>query len=91
MTADTLSIEAYRECAPKRMVQREIVLDVIARARHPSSADIERFTHIPRTSVTGRLKELEQEGLIRKAGKKIDPWTKHKVYWYAVIEQGAGQ
>jgi DNA-binding HxlR family transcriptional regulator len=38
---------------------------------------------VERTSITGRLKELEDEGLIEKApNKKKDPWTGHEVYWY---------
>lgn len=82
MTVDALSIQAYRETASRRQVQRDMVLQVIDQARHPSSSDIARLTGLQRTSVTGRLKELEDEGIIRKAGTKVDPWTKKTVNWY---------
>ena len=86
MTADILSIQAYQETASKRASQREIIVKAVALAMHPSSSDIARFTHLPRTSVTGRLKELEEDGRIIKAGTKIDPWTKKTVNWYKVVE-----
>lgn len=83
MTVDVLSVQAYHSTASKRQVQRDMVLQVIDQAMHPSSSDIARLTGLQRTSVTGRLKELEDEGIIRKAGTKVDPWTKKTVNWYA--------
>lgn len=82
---DELSVEAYHATDAKRAAQREIILDVVAQATHPSSKDIERLTGIQRTSVCGRLKELEDENLIRKGGRKIDPFTKRTVSWYEVV------
>jgi len=82
MISDT-SLKAYSETIPERSEQREIIFNIICQATHPSSSDIARLSGIQRTSVCGRLKELENEGRIHKAKKKIDPWTKKTVYWYA--------
>lgn len=82
MIADT-SCEAYATTEGRRAEQARIILEVIGQAMHPSSADIARFTNIQRTSVTGRIRELEAQGLIFKAGKKVDPFSKKTVYWYA--------
>lgn len=87
MTVDPNSIKAYHEDAERLNPQRQIVLETIKNATHPSSADIVRLTGISRTSVCGRLKELENDGLIRKGDKpKIDPFTKKTVNYYVVIE-----
>lgn len=83
MTADALSIKAYYETQDKRAIQRAIILDTITKAMHPSSADLERLTGLPRSSITGRLKEMENDGIIYKAGRKKDPFTGKTVHWYA--------
>lgn len=90
MTVDALSVEAYQETESKREFQRTVILDTIAKAMHPSSADLARLTSLPRSSVTGRLKELENEGAIYKAGTKKDPFTKKTVHWYAVAWKVTG-
>ena len=86
MTVDPLSIEAYSDMDSKRECQQAILLYVIKRATHPSSADLERITKINRASITGRLRELEDAGKIAKMGKKKDPFTKVTVNWYGVVE-----
>ena len=87
MTVDINSIQAYHETVKERDSKRAIILETVRNATHPSSSDIVRLTGIQRTSVTGRLKELEEDGLIRKgATSKIDPFTKKKVHWYEVVE-----
>ena len=86
MVEDT-SIEAYESTVSERMAQRERVLEIVREAKHPSSSDIARFTRIPRTSVTGRLRELEQDGLIMKGGTKLDPHTGKRVKWYKIVEK----
>ncbi|WII06996.1 helix-turn-helix domain-containing protein [Methanomassiliicoccales archaeon LGM-RCC1] len=85
MTVDVLSLEAYASLGSTKEAQAQIILDTIRKARHPSSADIERLTKIKRTSVTARLKKLEDDGLIYKAGTKKDPFTHKTVNWYGVI------
>ena len=81
------SIAAYHASKEQCATKREIILNTVKEAYHPSSADIVRLTGIRRESVTGRLKELEKEGLIRKSDeKKIDPFTKMKVNYYLVVE-----
>lgn len=85
MAVDGLSVEAYHATESLRANQRRIILETVAQATHPSSKDIERLTGIQRTSVCGRLKELEDDKLIAKGGKKIDPFTKRTVSWYKVI------
>ena len=82
MVTDT-SIVAYHEDGPRLDSQRERVYEIVCQAMHPSSRDVARLMGVERTSITGRLKELEEMGLIEKAPeKKKDPWTGHMVYWY---------
>lgn len=90
---DELSITAYHEMGSKKQEQAEIVYEIVCRATHPSSSDIARLSNLPRTSVTGRLKELEEAGRIYKANTKIDPFTKKKVNWYAptINDKGAAE
>jgi len=83
---DPNSIDAYRSTVGLRDGQRMLVFDTIRQARHPSSADVARLTGLPRTSVCGRLRKLEQDGFIYKAGTKIDPFTKKTVNYYMVTE-----
>lgn len=80
---EATSVEAYIETAPQRELQREAAYRTVCLALHPSSSDIARFTGLPRTSVCGRLRELEKEGRIHKAADKIDPFTRKRVHWYA--------
>lgn len=87
MTVDQNSIDAYFQTADKRASQRKIILDTIRAFQQSSSSDIHAFTGIPRTSVCGRLKELEDEGVIYKAGTKTDPITNVTVNWYAEVKQ----
>lgn len=64
MTVDSNSIKAYYEDMDRIESIREKIFYVIGVATHPSSSDIARLTNIQRTSVTGRLRELEEEGRI---------------------------
>lgn len=80
------SIESYYSETPDKEVQKQIVFNAIKRTFHPSSRDIADATRLPRTSVTGRLRELEQDGTIFKADKKKDEITNKTVYWYAITE-----
>jgi len=80
---ESTSMKAYIETVDERKAQIELVFQAVCLARHPSSSDISRFTHLQRTSVCGRLRQLEQDGRIYKAGTKIDPFTKKTVNWYA--------
>ena len=86
MAVDINSIEAHHDVEESRDTKRMVIYNTIKQARHPSSSDIVRLTGIRRESVTGRLKELEEDGLIRKADTKIDPFTKRKVNYYVVVE-----
>ena len=81
---DRNSIDAYRSTDGLRDDQRTLVLSIIRQARHPSSADVARLSGLPRTSVCGRIRELEKDGLIYKANTKIDPFTKKTVNYYMV-------
>ena len=89
MPVDRNSIRAYHEDEARLSTIREQVYFTIAHARHPSSSDLARLMDLQRTTITGRLKELEEDGLIYKAGTKIDPWTKKTVNWYAITEDNA--
>lgn len=84
MTVDQNSITAYYEDMERLDTIRDKVYYIIQNATHPSSSDIARMMKTERTTITGRLKELEEEELIYKAGKKKDPWTHKTVNWYAV-------
>lgn len=89
MTVETTSIKAYHETTTERQRQREIIYNFVSLAKHPSNADITRFTGLPRASVCGRLRELELDGRICKAGTKLDPFTRKTVKWYAPVAEGS--
>lgn len=80
------SLQAYHTTEELRASQAEYILQTIKKATHPSSRDLERFTNIPRSSVTARLNKLEKDGRIVKGGTKIDALTKKTVCWYKAIE-----
>ena len=82
MIQDT-SLDAYRDTKDERDYLRERIYDLVCHVVQPSSSDIARIGRMQRTSVTGRLRELEQEGRIYKAGKKKDEKTGKTVWWYA--------
>jgi len=81
MVSDT-SIDAYYADFDRLVSIKEQVFEIIGEARHPSSRDIARFLNVERTTITGRIKELKDEGRITEGGKKRDPWTNHMVSWY---------
>ena len=82
MATDT-SIKAYHELQSQFKNQKQWVLYCVMNTYKPSNTDITNVSKLPRTSVCGRLKELEDEGAIYKAGKKTDPFSKMEVWWYA--------
>lgn len=85
MIQDT-SLDAYKETKDERDFLRERIYELVCCVVQPSSSDIARLGHIQRTSVTGRLRELEQDGRIYKAAKKKDEKTGKTVWWYAPCE-----
>ena len=87
MTVDRNSVDAYYEDLERLESIKEKVYFVICNAKHPSSADIARIMKTERTTITGRLKELEEEGRIMKADTKKDPFTHKTVHWYAPIQE----
>lgn len=87
MVVDINSIEAYYSDSERLGTVRDRVRYIVENAMKPSSTDIARLLNIQRTSVTGRLKELEQDGIIYKAGTKQDPWTHKRVWYYAISEE----
>ena len=67
----------------KDETQKDAVYRTICKATRPSNADVARLLKIERASACGRIRKLEGEGMIHKAGTKIDPVTKKRVNWYA--------
>lgn len=88
MTVADTSIQAYHDLQEKFESQKEWVLYCVAHTYKPSSTDITNVSKLPRSSVTGRLNDLEKEGQIHKAGKKVCPFSHCMVYYYEV---GPGQ
>lgn len=84
MTVASTSLKAYHELQEQFKTQKAWVLYCVMNTYHPSSADITNVSKLPRTSVCGRLKQLEDEGAICKGGTKTDPFTKMTVNWYAI-------
>ena len=79
------SIEAYYSPEPDKDLQRAIILDVIRTVPDQCSREIAQITKLPRTSVTGRLRELETDGVIAKGVKKKDSITNKTVYTYYIV------
>ena len=83
MAVDKNSVDAYYEDMERLETIRDRVYYIVEHATHPSSSDIARLMKTERTTITGRLKELENDDLIYKADTKKDPWTGKTVNWYA--------
>ncbi|MBR6911172.1 MAG: winged helix-turn-helix domain-containing protein [Candidatus Methanomethylophilaceae archaeon] len=86
MTVVTTSLMAFYATEEKRATQAETILCTLLANDGLSSMEISEATRIPRTSVTGRLKKLEDEGRIYKAFTKKDPVTKMTVHCYKVVQ-----
>lgn len=86
MTVETTSIMSYYDEDNQRMFEtvRDYVYYIVQNAYKPSSSDISRIGNLARNTVTGRLKELEEDGLIEKRGPKMDPFTHKQVFYYVV-------
>jgi len=68
MSVSETSIKAYHDLQAQFKTQREWILYCIENTYKPSSTDITNVSKLPKTSVCGRLKELEDDGKIHKAG-----------------------
>ncbi len=86
MTVDQCSIDAYHALGDKKKSQRDIILRTIFTQSGLSSREISRVTGLTRTSVCARLRELEDDGLICKAGRKVDRLTNVTVNYYEVVQ-----
>lgn len=84
MTVQDTSIMAYHNLQDEFKSKKEWVYYCVANTYKPSSTDIMNVSKLTRNCVTGRLNELEKEGRIHKAGKKMDPFTKQMVNFYQV-------
>ena len=62
MTVDENSVKAYHDLQDKFETQKEWVLYCVKNTYKPSSTDITNVSNLPKSSVTGRLKELEDSG-----------------------------
>lgn len=82
MITDT-SLEAYGVTGMDRAIMRKTIYQMICDNDQLCSLDIATKGNFARTSVTARLKELEKEGMIYKAGKKKCEVTGFTVWWYA--------
>jgi DNA-binding MarR family transcriptional regulator len=82
MAADT-SIEAYHKIGFKE-AQRDVILALLSKGPASMHA-IEKRTGIKRSSVCGRMGELRDAGLIRKAYKDKDAETGMTVQLWEVV------
>lgn len=82
MTVDQMSLESFATLDTS--TQKKTIYSLIrSQEGILSSRDIADITKIQRTSVTGRLRQLEDAGYIRKDGIKDDPVTGKRVNTYA--------
>lgn len=91
MTVDKNSVKAFYELQSEFETEEEWVFYCVQNTYKPSSRDIMNVSKLPRNSVCGRLKGLEDKGRIHKAGVKTDPWTKRDVNWYGVGPKPEGK
>lgn len=83
MAADT-SIEAYHKIAFKEEQRTRIL--ALLRKGPASMHAIERRTRIKRSSICGRMGELREMGIIRKAYKDKDAETGMTVWLWEVVD-----
>lgn len=87
MSVQDTSLDAYYgEVKPKLGEKQQRVLNVIRSARRPvCNQEIADWMNQPINTITPRVNELVEKGLVEQAAKEIYPKTNRRViYWRAV-------
>lgn len=79
-------MEAFEAMIPVLGEKQAIVYDVIRDHPSMSNHDVARFLHWEINSVTGRVKELRDLGVVVLCGKKVDRVTGCTVMCWEVYE-----
>ena len=80
------SIEAYKEILPELGHRQQIVLDVIACHPGMSNHDIARFLNWEINTITPRVNELRELGVVDYHSTKVDRVTNRNVMTWEVIK-----
>ena len=80
------SLEAYNVIKPDLGRMQNIIYNIIKMYPNVSNLDISRFLSKPINSVTPRVKELRDRGLVVHWKYKTDRITKRKVMTWRVVE-----
>lgn len=85
MIQDT-SLEAYNTIKIKLGERQQQIYDAIWKYESVSNLDLSRFLKIPINSVTPRVKELREKGLVIEDGHKIDRITNRRMKKWRCIK-----
>ena len=78
------SLEAYKILIPELGIRQQQIYDIITEHNHISNLDISRISKLPINSVTPRVKELRDKGLVIQCGFKRDHITQRKMMCWSV-------
>ena len=79
------SLEAYSDIAPELGTMQNMVYNVLKVYPDSSNHDLSRILSKPINSVTPRVKELRDKGLVVCSGHKTDEITSKRVMTWKVI------
>lgn len=80
------SMESFKAVVPKLSEKQQVVYDTIHDNPGMSNHDIARFLHWEINTVTPRVNELRDKGVVDYGGDKVDRLTDRKVMTWRVID-----
>ena len=83
MIQDT-SLETYKVLIPELGIRQQQIYDIITKHNNVSNLDLSRISKLPINSVTPRVKELRDKGLVILGGYKTDHITQRRVMCWSV-------
>ena len=79
------SLEAYKVLQPELGTMQNMIYNILKVYPNSSNLDISRITHKPINSVTPRIKELRDKGLVIFSNYKKDRVTKRRVMCWKIV------
>ena len=78
------SLEAYKILIPNLGERQQQIYDIIIKHSNVSNLDISRISILPINSITPRVKELRDKGLVILSGYKKDHITQKRMMCWSV-------
>lgn len=79
------SLEAYKAILPELSDKQQTIFEVIAKHPNMSNHDIARFLNWEINTVTPRVNELREMGVVGYRGDKLDRTTNRNVMMWEIV------